>query len=399
MTAFPAALPLIALVDESSKMAGVEFSTLYLAQHLDRTRFRVVVICPEEGDLPARCRQAGIDVEILPAPRFMTTSIEIRRIHVPNPLSWLVNGGKLIGLARRHAALYRRLGAALIVTKGVFAHLYGTLGARLAGRPAVIHMQDLLANAAYIRVFGGIAKLSAHIIADGSPIRDQLAPFVGAARVSLIYNGVDLDDFSASVDGASVRAEWGVQPDDLLIGNVARLTSWKGQDVLVRAFAALAGDHPRAKLVLVGSPVFGGDAFEQELRRMVAAAGLETRVIFAGFRWDLPQVLAALDIFAYPSVKKDTSPLSVVSAMASGRAIICADVGGVSELFTPDSDGVIVAANDADALAAGLRRLLDDPAMRAALGRAARAKAEAALSLPAYARACEAVFARVLTPI
>jgi glycosyltransferase involved in cell wall biosynthesis len=398
-------LPLIALVDGSSKMAGVQFSTLYLAQHIDLTRFRVVVVCPDEGDprdgLPARCRAAGIPVEILPAPRFMSTSIEVRRtgrapINLPNPISWGVNGGNLIAMARRHAALYRRLGASLIVTKSVFGHLYGVLGARLAGRPAVIHMQDLLANPAYIRVFGGIARLAAHIIADGSPIRDQLAPFVGTDRVTLIYNGVDLDQFSDSTDGKPVRAEWGVQPDECLIGSVARLTAWKGQDVLLRAFSALSGDYPRAKLVLVGSPVFHGEAFEADLRRMVDESGLRDRVIFAGFRWDLPAVLAALDIFAYPSINKDTSPLSVVSALASGRAILVTDVDGVAELFAPEVDGLIVRADDAGALAAGLRRLLDDADLRARLGRAARAKAESGLSLSAYARACEAVFARVL---
>lgn len=390
------ALPLIVLVDESSKMAGVEFSTLYLAQHIDLTRFRVVVVCPEEGDLPARCRASGIPVEILPAPKFMTTSIEISRRNIPNPLSWGVNGAKLIGLARRHAALYRRLGASLICTKGVFGHLYGTLAGRLAGVPVVIHMQDLLANRGYIRFFGNVAKLSAHVIGDGSPIRDQLAPFVGADKVNVIYNGVDLDQFSASVEGQPVRAEWNVQPEEILIGNVARLTSWKGQDVLVRAFAQLAPDYPRAKLVLVGSPVFHGEAFEAELRRMVTASGLDGQVIFAGFRWDLPQVLAALDIFAYPSVKKDTSPLSVVSAMASGKPILSSDVGGVAELFTPDVDGIITPVSDVNALAAALRRLLDDADLRASLGRAARQKAERTLSLPAYARACEAVFTRVL---
>jgi glycosyltransferase involved in cell wall biosynthesis len=387
---------LIALVDESSKMAGVEFSTLYLAQHINRSRFRIVVICPEEGDLPQRCRESGIDVAIIPRPTFMSTSIEISRAYLPNPLSWGVNLARLVGVARGHAAEFRRLGVDLVCTKGVFAHLYGVFGARLARLPSVIHMQDLLANPAYIRFFGAVARLSAHVIADGSPIRDQLSPFVSAQRVSLIYNGVDLDQFSDTVSGASVRAEWGVTPDELLIGNVARLTSWKGQDVLLRAFAALAARYPHARLVLVGSPVFHGAAFEAELRQMTADAGLSNRVIFAGFRWDLPQVLAALDIFAYPSVKKDTSPLSLVSAMASGKAIICSDVGGVAELFQPDIDGMIVPAGQVERWAGALAALLDDAQRRAALGRAARHKAEETLSLPAFARRCETVFASVL---
>lgn len=385
-------LPLIALVDESSKMAGVEFSTLYLAQHIDRSRFRVVVICPEEGDLPERCRAAGVDVVIAPSPRFMSTSVEIGRVYVPNPFSCGINALRLIGLARRHAALYRRLDAALVCTKGVFAHLYGTLAARIARRPAVIHMQDLLANPLYIRFFGTFARLAQRVIADGTPIRDQLAPFVGADRVDLIYNGVDLDQFSTAISGEGVRAEWGIDADTVLIGNVARLTSWKGQDVLLKAFIRLAPDYPGAKLVLVGSPVFHGDDFEAELRRLAADSGLSDRILFAGFRWDLPEVLAALDIFVYPSIRKDTSPLSLVSAMASGGPILASDVGGVAELLTHTEDGLIVPAADVDALGNALRWMLDDPDLRKRLGAAARRTAERSLSLSVFARQCESVF-------
>lgn len=373
-------------------MAGVEFSTLYLAQHLDRSRFRVAVVCPEEGDLPDRCRAAGIETVIQPAPHFLSTSIEVGRAAIPNPAAWALNLGRVAALARQHAALYRRMGAALICTKGLFAHFYGVRAARSAGLPAIIHMQDLLGSALNVRLFGRLARGAARVIADGSPIRDQLAPYVGAARIDLIYNGVDLDQFSAAVSGAGVRAEWGVRQDELLIGNVARLTGWKGQDVLLRAFLQLAPRYPAAKLVLVGAPVFHGDAFEAELRRLAAASGVGERVIFAGFRWDLPAVLAALDVFAYPSVKKDTSPLSVVSALAAGRAVVCSDVGGVAELFTPETDGLIVPAGSVEDFAAALRRLLDDAGLRARLGAAARRTAEARLSLGAFARQCEAAF-------
>lgn len=388
--------PLIALVDVSSKMAGVEFSTLYLAQHLDRDRFRVVVICPEEGDLPERCRAAGVDVVIMPSPCFMPTSIEIGRIRIPNPFSWAIDALRLIKLARRHAALYRQLDAALICTKGIFAHLYGTLAARIARCPVVIHMQDLLANPLYIVFFGMFARLAQRVIADGTPIYNQLAPFVGAERVDLIYNGVDLEQFSTAVSGESVRAEWGIDADTVLIGNVARLTSWKGQDVLLKAFIRLAPDYPKAKLVLVGSPVFHGDAFEADLRRTAAESGFSDRIIFAGFRWDLPKVLAALDLFVYPSIRKDTSPLSLVSAMASGIPIVASDVGGVAELMTHNHDSLIVAASDVNDLVKALRRLLDDPGLRKSLGAAARRTAEDSLSLSVFVRRCEAAFERAI---
>jgi glycosyltransferase involved in cell wall biosynthesis len=390
--------PLVALVDVSAKMGGVEFSTLYLAQRMDRAKFRPLVICPEEGDLPKRCRESGVPVEIVRQPRLLSSSLRIGKQRLPNPLSWLINCALFVIIARRVARSLRQASVTLVCTKGIFAHFYGGLAARMAGVPCVWHVQDLIAErygGLYMRLLGMAGRLlAAHVIADGTPIQAQWRAYLPEKRLHLIYNGVDVEQFSPQVDGSAVRAEWQADAQTLLIGNVARLTAWKGQDYLVRAFAQIADAFPQAKLVLVGSPVFDNDAFEQRLRQLAEPLG--ERVIFAGFRWDLPQVLAALDIYAHVSVEKDTSPLSVVSAAASGKPILCTAVEGVTELFTPDRDAVIVPPKDVSALAEALRALLNDAARRAALGKAARQMALEKLSLDQFARNCEAVFERAL---
>lgn len=390
--------PLVALVDVSAKMGGVEFSTLYLAQRMDRNRFRPLVICPEEGDLPQRCRESGVPVQIVRQPRLLTSSFRLGKRLVPNPLSWIVNFVLFIVIARRLAHTVRQAGAALICTKGLFAHFYGGLAARMAGVPCVWHVQDLIANrygGLYMRLFGMAGRLLAdRLIADGTPIQAQWMPYLPQDRVHLIYNGVDTQQFSPETDGTAVRAEWRVDQAALLIGNAARLTPWKGQDYLIRAFATLAESFPNAALVLIGAPTFDNDAFERHLRQLAAPLG--ERVIFAGFRWDLPQALAALDIYAHISVEKDTSPLSIVSAAASGKPILCTAVEGVAELFKPDETALIVPPKDVTALAEGLRQLLSDAERRKALGSAARHMAEQALSLDQFARACEAVFQKTL---
>ena len=390
--------PLVALVDVSAKMGGVEFSTLYLAQRMDRTKFRPLVICPEEGDLPQRCRESGVPVEIVRQPRLLSSSLRLSSRRIPNPLSWLINCALFVIIGRRVARRLRQASVELVCTKGIFAHFYGGLAARMAGVPCVWHVQDLIAerySGLYMRLLGMTGRaLAAHVIADGTPIQAQWRAYLPEGRLHLIYNGVDVEQFSPQVDGSAVRAEWQADAQTLLIGNVARLTAWKGQDYLVRAFAQIADAFPQAKLVLVGSPVFDNDAFEQRLRQLAELLG--ERVIFAGFRWDLPQVLAALDIYAHVSVEKDTSPLSVVSAAASGKPILCTAVEGVTELFTPDRDAVIVPPKDVSALAEALRALLNDAACRAKLSEAARQMALQKLSLDQFARNCEAVFERAL---
>ncbi|HUS15696.1 MAG TPA: glycosyltransferase family 4 protein [Chloroflexia bacterium] len=392
--------PLVALVDSAAQMGGVEFSTLYLAEQLDRARFRCVVICPAEGDLPRCCRERGIAVRVVPRPRVFSTSLRIRGRTIVNPLAWVANGTGFVLAARWLAGSLRHQQVDLVCTKGLPAHFYGGLAARWMGSPCVWHVQDLVsprAGGLYARILGSAAAILARqVIADGSTIRAQLATYLPPGRVVMIHNGVDTAAFSPKVDGRGVRAAWGVAENEVLVGNVARLTPWKGQIYLLRAFAEIQADFPSAKLVLVGTPVFDTDAYDRELRQLVAELDLQSRVIFAGYRWDLPQVLAAIDLFVHASIEKDTSPLAVVSAMAAGKAILTTDVGGVAELFAP-GESIQVRPADVAALAAGLRHALGDPAMRVVLGQAARRKAESALSLPQFARRCEAVFARALT--
>lgn len=392
--------PLIALVDVAAEMGGVEFSTLYLAEHLNPNRFRCVVVCPEDGDLPRECRARGISVEIVPVPRFRSTALEVGRRFIPNPLSWLVNAFLLLLAAWRYRSYFKARDIDLVCTKGLFAHFYAALGARWCGVPSVIHLQDLISRRAgglYSRFFATFARQTAHhVIADGSPIQEQLAPYLKPGQITVVHNGVDLDVFSPEVDGLSVRQEWGVTDGEILIGNIARLTTWKGQDYLVKAFGQIAESFPKAKLALIGAPVFTGDRFEHRLHQLVGELQLADRVIFAGYRWDLPETLAALDVYVHSSVEKDTSPLAVVSAMAAGKPILTTNVSGVAELFVQNEEAILVKPGSAEALAAGLTDMLSCPARRQELGQAARAKAEKELTLDLFVKRCEEVFIKCL---
>ncbi len=390
----------VVFVEMSSQMSGVEFSTLYLAQHLDRNQWTPLVICPEVGDLPAQCRAHGIAVALVPRPRFFSTSVRVAGHVLPNPLALLADLAALGVAARRLAKFLRAKRPALVVTKGLLAHFYGGLAARWAGIRCVWHVQDRVSERAG-KVFPWALSaagrlLAREIIADADSIARQVRTFVPANRVTVIWNGVALDEFSPQNDGAFLRQEWGACAETLLIGVIARLTPWKGQQVLIEAFARLADRFPSARLVLVGSALFDTDAYARELKADVTRRGIADRVIFAGFRRDMPQVLAALDMVAHPALEKDSSPLAVVSAMAAGKPIVCSRVDGTAQMFDDGVDGLLVPPGDVDALAEKLGRLLSDPALRQRLGLAARAKAERELSVERYARRCEAVFDRAL---
>lgn len=390
----------IAFVELASQMSGVEYSTLYLAMHLNPQEWVPLVICPEEGELPARCREANIPVQILPHARFFSTSVRVGGVTLVNPLAWIANGIGVLQSARTLAEFLRQARPALVVPKGLLAQFYGGLAARWAGVPCVWHIQDRVSERAgflFPFVLGlGARFLARHVIVDAESIARQIRGIVPAAQISVIWNGVDLNEFSPYVDGSAVRAEWKIAPHQTLIGTVARLVAWKGQHVLLEAFARVAQDFPEAQLVFVGSALFDGDGYAKQLQTRCAELGLQTRVHFAGYRQDIVQVLAALDIFCHAALEKDSTPLAVVSAMAAGKAIVCTDVDGTRELFSDYENGLLFPSGDVNALTTQLAFVLRDAALRMHLGKNARAFAERELSVEHFTHKCGTVFERAL---
>jgi glycosyltransferase involved in cell wall biosynthesis len=137
-------------------------------------------------------------------------------------------------------------------------------------------------------------------------------------------------------------------------------------------------------LLIAGSPVFDHDGYERSLRKMADECGLTDRVKFAGYRRDLPDVLAAMDIFAYTSIEKDTSPLALLSAMAAGLPIVAFDIEGVRELIDDEATLLTVPVANVDALSRTLGLLVSDVPLRQRLAEAARRVAVAKFGLQGY---------------
>lgn len=380
-------------------MGGVQFSTLYLAGALDRSRWHSIVVCPAEGDLTRACRDAGIQTDIVKYPRLWSTSMRIGNARrLPNPFAWVWNAMVMMRTVGSLKKFLRETGPDLLITKGLASHFIGGFAARRLSIPCIWHVQDLISERSlgvYRRVFGIAARrLPQQIIADGRAIKEQLPQSIHS-RVSVVHNGVDTSDFHPDRDGSAVRGELGIGPDQFVIGHAGRITPWKGQHYLIEAFARIAGDFPNVVLLLAGSPVFDNDSYERRLRATAASLGLQERVIFAGYRHDLSNVLAAMDLFAFTSVEKDTSPLALLSAMSSGLPIVAFDIDGVRELMDADENFLLVTAGDEAEFATALDRLITDRELRLRLAHASRILALRTFSLTRYVTDVETVLSCV----
>ena len=389
----------VVFVESAAAMGGVQFSTLYLAQRLDRTEWKPIVVCPADGELTRACRDTGVETHVLEQRGLRSTSVRVgSTLRLPNPAAWAWNGFALAAAARKLRRFLTESRPALVITKGLSAHFFGGLAARKLGIPCVWHAQDLVSERSlgvYRRAFSLAARcLPSQIIVDGASIEKQLPRSV-RSRVTVIHNGVDINVFRPGLDGSGVRHKLGIPADHLVLGHVGRMTPWKGQHYLIEAFARIANDHPNVSLLLAGAPVFDNDSYQRRLLSMAAVFGLQDRIKFAGYRHDLPKVLTAMDIFAFTSTEKDTSPLALLSAMSCGLPIVAFDIEGVKELMTSDQC-LLTPVGRIKELAASLKTLIVDEGLRHRLGVNARKVVVNKLGLDLYTSRIEQVFLKLI---
>jgi glycosyltransferase involved in cell wall biosynthesis len=207
-----------------------------------------------------------------------------------------------------------------------------------------------------------------HLIVVSGSILPRYAPLLAAGvlrhdQVSAIHSAYRHDRFHEGVDGSRVRAELGAGPDTPLVGVVGRLVDDKGQDDFLRAAATVRKQHPRSLFLLAGT----GTA-EPALRDLAGRLDLGDSVRFLGFRDDVPEVTAALDVSVLPSVDCDASSAALKEALACGVPVVATDVGGAAEIVDAGRTGLIVPKRSPQRLAAAILTLLDDPAAARAMG-------------------------------
>jgi len=178
-------------------------------------------------------------------------------------------------------------------------------------------------------------------------------------RVRTIRNGVDPTRFAGvtRADGASLRAQYGIAPNEVVLSQVSRISRAKGQHDLIEALALLSRDLNYRCLI------FGEGSERPRLEQLAKHRGLQDKVLFCGFRADIPVVFAATDVMLLPS-RREGLPLAVVEAMLSNVAVIAARTAGVPEIITHGENGLLFEAGDVRALAAHIERLVTDPELR-----------------------------------
>lgn len=180
------------------------------------------------------------------------------------------------------------------------------------------------------------------------------------SKLSVVHSGVDLQRFEGIENGNELRKEFGIPDDHALVGNVAALAPHKDYPTFLRVAKRMIDDREKVKFVAIGE---GPD--RQEIEEAIAKAGLKDHVFLAGFRNNVPQLLKELDAFLITS-KTEGLGTSILDAIASGTPVIATSAGGIVEIIEDGENGLLCDVGDDAQLAAAVKRMLSDDALRTA---------------------------------
>ena len=357
-----------------------------------------------------RLRAEGYEVTGISAPGPHTAAIEaegVRHLAWRNATrSWNLRAD-LLAFAELWRLL-RRERFDLVHTHNPKPGVIGRVAARLAGVPVVNTVHGLYATpedrwrkrAAVLGLEGLAARCSRlELYQSEEDLRwARRIRLVPVGRSELLGNGTDLQRFDPGRVGAGriaeLRRELGLPADALVVGAVGRLVAEKGYRELFAAAAAVRRQDPRVRFLVVGSPDL--DKADAITEAELAAAAAD--VCFAGWRDDVADLLAVMDVFVLASWREGM-PRSAIEAAAMARPLLLTDIRGCREVARHDQEALLVPPRDPGALAAALLRLAADPALRARLGAAARRRAQQRFDEELVAEKVVQSYRRLLGPI
>jgi L-malate glycosyltransferase len=380
-------------VNHTAEVSGGERSLLSLLGALPASV--APLMASPRGPLQAAVEDLGVPTTTIVG---TAGSLRLHPLHTPRTVAELsVAALQVRRVARRHRA---DLVHANSIRGGIGLGL-----ARLSGAATVVHVRDCLPPGPLTTVtMRLIAATATTVIANSEYTARSVRAAARGARVEVIHNPVDLARWDpARIDRAQARARLGKAGErELLLGVVAQLSPWKGQDTAVEALRLLCQEGVDAHLLLIGSAKFvarstrfDNESYVADLRARVAQAGLQDRVSWLGEREDVPELVRALDILLLPS-EEEPFGRALIEAMALGVPVLATNVGGPPEIVQDGREGYLLAPGQPAAWARAVRRIADSADRGREMGEAGRRTVARAFTAEQHVAAVLAVYERAL---
>ena len=347
-------------------VGGAAIHVVDLTAGLERGRYRTLLVAGSEneaeGSMLDYALSRGVEPTVIPE---IVTAFTI----APRDLKAL---WKLYSLMRRKRPH-------VVHTHTAKAGLLGRVAAWLVGVPVIVHtFHGHVLHGYYgpvknqlLRWFERLLALAAdRLVTVSEQVKNDLVGYgiAKAEKISVVPLGCDLDPFlNAAKFRGEFRQELALRGDHKLIGIVGRIFPIKNHALFLAAAAGIASQEPLARFVIVGDGVL-----RESLENRAKSLAIDDRVVFTGWRRDLPRICADLDVLVVSSDNEGT-PLSAIEAMAAGCPVVATWVGGLPDLIEDHKTGRLVPPRDASALSSAVLDLLHSPQVERDLGRNAQA--------------------------
>jgi glycosyltransferase involved in cell wall biosynthesis len=360
-----------------------------LLEGLDRDSFDPYAVVPRHGEATEQFGEIGVPVERL---------IAMHNIGRKGGPVVMAAGGLKSAIGAVQVALFARSRSADLVHTNNETCLSGPLGARLAGKPSVVHVHGLGFSRSKVTATAVVGILNAtadRVVAVSSVVADALRKNgVKDNKIRVVHNGIDTSRYRPGLASLHLRGEFQLETEQLSVGMIGGLEPRKGHKLFLEAAALVCKQRKNVRFFIVGEPVPGdsaSDRYQREVHALSGSLGLKDAVVFTGGRTDVPNMLAMLDIVVQPSTT-EAAPLVPLESMSAGTPVVATDVGGNREEVADQETGILVPPGDASGIARAVVTLLDSPELRARMGEAGRVRVEAEFSTAAMAHRIEDLY-------
>jgi glycosyltransferase involved in cell wall biosynthesis len=349
----------------SDMAGGGQWSLYYLIEHLNKGIFHPIVVCPEEGELAKKMRGAGAEVICL----------DVGRIRYLNPF-----------VIRKFISIIKDRQIAFIHTDSSTETFYACIAARMMRIPLIWHVRVSEHEWFLDRL---LSLLSTRLILVAEALSSRFKWLKNTQKMVVIYNGIDIDEFDAFPTSSSIREEFNIRKDTVLLGYIGRIEKRKGPEYLISAMKNVA----HAKLILVGK---GEEGYLKRIKKLCEESGVSNRVIYAGYRMNIPSILKEIDIIVFPTISGEGFSRVILEAMAAAKPVIATDDAGNKEAVINATTGYIVPAKDATALGIKINELTAGKEKREQMGSSGRQRVEETFTMERNIREVEKLYFEVL---
>ena len=370
----------ILFFDHQAEMGGGEFSLIEAIKVLDKNKFNPIVMLGNRGPFKERLDEIGVNTGIIEVPEYFRT-FKRDPLRKNNFIMFVKTALTLPKLISTTEKIIKQKKANLIFLNTIKSAFFGISAANKAKIKSIWIIRDCLTKDFYrpffLKQIAHLAKKADRIICTSEEVKSNLLKITNnkvKSKVIIIYNGVDLNKFSPSLDGENIKRELSLQ-NTRVVTLIGRLEPWKGQIDFIEAAKLALEKRKNLKFLIVGGPLFGRQEYEKKCRNLVEELGLKKEILFLGFRKDVFDIMAASDIIVHTSTLPEPFGRDIIEAMACGKPVISTNIGGPKEIITPET-GILIEPNRPDFLAEEVIRLIDDPEQRNLLGKNARKRAE-----------------------